>query len=84
VNLRIEVPASLELLLRERAQQAGMPVESFVLQAVVDRLAEADQSSSSIDAEEFSNWLHQWASSFPKLQTSIDDSRDTIYGGRGE
>ena len=40
VNLRIEVPANLELLLKQRAEQAGVPVESFVLQAVTDRLAE--------------------------------------------
>ncbi len=54
VNLRIEVPANLELLLKERAQQAGVPVESFVLQAVTERLAESEANDSTMNAEEFS------------------------------
>ena len=84
VNLRIEVPANLELLLKERAQQAGVPVESFVLQAVTERLAESETTDSSINAEEFSLWLRQWADRFPKLDHAVDDSRDSIYAGRGE
>jgi hypothetical protein len=84
VNLRIEVPANLELLLNERAQQAGVPVESFVLQAVTERLAESEATDSAINAEEFSLWLRQWADRFPKLDHAVDDSRDSIYAGRGE
>jgi hypothetical protein len=84
VNLRIEVPASLEPLLRERAHQAGVPVESFVLQAVTERLAGTEQIGTQGTAEEFSNWLGQWANSFPRLSAAIDDSRDSIYDGRGE
>jgi hypothetical protein len=84
VNLRIEVPANLELLLKERAQQAGVPVESFVLQAVTERLAESEVSDSTMNAEEFSLWLRQWADRFPKLDHVVDDSRDSIYAGRGE
>ena len=84
MNLRIEVPANLELLLKQRAQQAGVPVESFVLQAVTDRLAEADATDSSVTVEEFSLWLRQWADRFPKLDNAVDDSRDSIYAGRGE
>lgn len=84
VNLRIEVPADLELLLKERAQQAGVPVELFVLQAVTTRLAEGEMKDCAIDAEEFSLWLRQWADRFPKLEHSVDDSRESIYAGRGE
>lgn len=84
MNLRIEVPANLELLLKERAQQAGVAVESFVLQAVTDRLAEAEPTDSSMNAEEFSLWLQQWADRFPKLDYVVDDSRESIYAGRGE
>ena len=84
VNLRIEVPANLELLLKERAQQAGVPVESFVLQAVTERLAESETTNSAVNAEEFSLWLRQWADRFPKLDHAVDDSRNSIYAGRGE
>ena len=84
MNLRIEVPANLELLLKERAQQAGVPVESFVLQAVTERLAESETTDSSINAEEFSLWLTQWADRLPKLDHPVDDSRESIYEYRRE
>lgn len=84
MNLRIQVPANLEAILRQRAEQEGVPVESFVLQAVTERLAETEQSGHQGTAEEFSSWLRQWANSFPKLETAVDDSRDGIYGSRGE
>lgn len=84
VNLRIEVPANLELLLKQRAQQSGVPVEAFVLQAVTERLAETEGRESSVSAEEFSLWLRQWSGRFPKLGHVVDDSRDSIYAGRGE
>ena len=84
MNLKIEVPANLELLLKERAQRAGVPVELFVLQAVTDRLAESESPVSSVNAEQFSLWLAQWSDRFPKLEQIVDDSRDSIYAGRGE
>ncbi len=84
MNLKIEVPANLELLLKERARQAGVPVELFVLQAVTDRLAESESPVSSVSAEQFSLWLTQWSDRFPKLERIVDDSRDSIYAGRGE
>ena len=84
MNLKIEVPANLELILKERAQQAGVPVELFVLQAVTDRLAESESPVSSVNAEQFSLWLTQWSDRFPKLEQIVDDSRDSIYAGRGE
>jgi hypothetical protein len=84
VNLRIEVPANLENLLKERAKQAGVPVESFVLQSVTDRLGQPEAIDRAINAEEFSLWLRKWADRFPKLEHPVDDSRDSIYAGRGE
>jgi hypothetical protein len=84
MNLKLEVPANLESLLKQRAQQAGVAVESFILQAVTDRLAESEPISRSQNAQEFSRWLHEWANRFPKLERPIDDSRDSIYAGRGE
>ena len=36
------------------------------------------------DLEEWSAALRKWAASHPVREIVIDDSRDTIYGGRGE
>ncbi|MFN9714718.1 MAG: hypothetical protein ACK57G_13080 [Planctomycetota bacterium] len=84
VNLRIEVPANLENLLKERAHQAGVPVESFVLQSVTERLAESEPTIVATNTEDFNLWLRKWADRFPKLEHPVDDSRESIYAGRGE
>lgn len=79
MNLQIEVPANLELKLQERAQQAGVAVETFVIQAVAEQLAETEAPDKRMDAEEFSLWLRQWADRFPKLDLVVDDSRESFY-----
>ena len=84
MNLRIEVPSNLELLLRERAEEEGVPVEAIVLAAVTDKLRNTTVASPSYTADQFSNWLAAWANRFPKLDHVVDDSRESIYEGRGE
>jgi len=37
-----------------------------------------------ISTSNFSQWLREWSSRFPKLEHPIDDSRESIYAGRGE
>jgi hypothetical protein len=84
MNLRIEVPSNLELLLRERAEEEGVPVEAIVLAAVTDKLRNTTAASPSYTADQFSTWLVAWANRFPKLDNVIDDSRESMYEGRGE
>ena len=56
------------------------------LRSLVDALRsrEGDQKTNQRDPEEWSAALHKWAASHPVREIVIDDSRDTIYGGRGE
>lgn len=84
MNLRIEVPANLENLLMLRAKEAGVDVESYVLEAISDRLATVPNEPSELSAEQFSQWLTKWAYRFPTPEGQIDDSRESIYAGRGE
>ena len=89
MNLRIEVPANLESLLRLRAKEAGVNVESYVLNTISERLACVPTEcvppeESDLSAEQFSQWITKWANQFPTSDGQIDDSRESIYAGRGE
>ena len=85
MNLRIEVPLHIEELLKLKAAQAGLDVEAFVLETISERLKpSSDGNMSSISAEQFSKWIANWSKQFPMLDRQIDDSRESIYAGRGE
>jgi hypothetical protein len=79
MNLRIEVPSNLELLLRKRAEEDGVPVEEIVLAAVTDKLGTPNTVSPDYTADQFLTWLNAWADRFPKSDVLIDDSRESIY-----
>lgn len=85
MNLRIDVPADIEKLLKAKAAEAGVAVEAFVLAAVNDRLASSENvDAAALSAEQFSNWLVEWSKKFPVLEHPVDDSRESIYAGRGD
>ena len=84
MNIKINLPDELESILRERAAKAGIPIESFVIQAVAERLADSDEDENPISTSNFSQWLREWSSRVPKLDQPVDDSRESIYAGRGE
>ncbi len=84
MNIKINLPDKLESILRERAAKEGVPIESFVIQAVTDRLADSNVDTNPISTSNFSQWLREWSSRFPKLGQRVDDSRESIYAGRGE
>ena len=56
------------------------------VKSLVDTLrsAEGGQKPNQRDPEEWSASLRKWAASHPVREIVIDDSRDTIYAGRGE
>jgi hypothetical protein len=68
---------------------SGLP-EAVVndLQRLVETLKSAaiapESPSRTETAEEWISRLREWAESHPKREIVIDDSRETIYEGRGE
>jgi predicted HicB family RNase H-like nuclease len=83
MNLRIDLPPSLEQSLRQRASEAGMDVESFVMQSIRETLNEADVPLRP-STSDFGAWLSEVRSLVPQVSHFIDDSRESIYAGRGE
>jgi hypothetical protein len=93
VAVTLNLPAHLEQLLAERAAGVGQTVEQF-LQALATR--EVMSSSATEPKPEIGYppgmespevWVtkfREWAASHPRVDHFVDDSRESIYEGRGE
>jgi len=82
MTLNISFSADAEAKLRQRAAQAGKDLPTFVRDAVEEKLA--SMSPVNLTAEAWSAALHAWASSHAPVNHVVDDSRESIYAGRGE
>jgi uncharacterized protein (DUF1778 family) len=72
--------------LRQQAAAAGQEVAEFVLQAVTEKLAEADSQPSrpSLNDQDWQEKLRAFIDLHPVVTHFVDDSRESIYAGRGE
>lgn len=87
--LSIPLSSDQEARLRERAAAAGKDVTEYLLQVVEEDLAVGEAPlESHIDTPlKPDAWLkefREWVASHPRLDYVADDSRDSIYAGRGE
>ena len=87
--INIPLSAEKEAKLRQRASAAGKDVVEYVLQVVEEDLA-ATEPAPAIEAAapgKADPWVAEfraWVASHPRLDYVADDSRDSIYAGRGE
>jgi hypothetical protein len=84
MTLNISLTPEAEAKLRRQAAAAGKDVAAFVLDAVQEKLASVSPSNESATHDEWSARFHAWAESFPARSGLADDSRESIYAGRGE
>ena len=83
MNLRIHIPEHLNSIHTARAAECGKDVESFVVDSICQQL-EVSNSDDSASALDFDSWLVEARKLVPSVGTNVDDSRDSIYAGRGE
>ncbi len=83
MNLWIHIPEHLNSILTERAAECGKDVESFVVDSIREQL-ETPSTGDSASASDFDSWLVEVRKMVPSDGTNVDDSRDSIYAGRGE
>jgi hypothetical protein len=82
MNLTLHLSGELEARLCEQVQATGKAPEDLALEALQDRLTgEAVPLSYRTCIAEFEAWL---ASHPPSAARHLDDSRESIYEGRGE
>src|SRR4051812_42865946 len=85
MNLSVSFPADLESALRERAAAAGKDVETFVRQLVIDEVNEEPAATRRTRShEEFVSRLREMIQRHGIRNGKFDDSRESIYAGRGE
>ena len=86
MTLTLSFPPEVEARLRECAAAAGKDVESIVREAVDEKLA-AGSTPTGPEGKSYEQWsaeLHAWAASHAHITHFVDDSRESIYAGRGE
>jgi hypothetical protein len=86
MTLELKIPSETEAKLRERAAAAGQDLETFVLQAVAEKLTEAESQPilPSRNGKDWRNKLLACIDLHPVVTHFVDDSRESIYAGRGE
>jgi hypothetical protein len=85
MTLTLSFPPETEARLRERAAASGEDVETIVRRAVEEKLALPHVArQAELTHEQWSAALRAWAASHPPVTHFVDDSRESIYAGRGE
>jgi hypothetical protein len=88
MQLNISLPAEIETALRRRAAAAGQDVDTFVARVVTDELTDEIESAVTRPKyrshEEFKAKLDEIIQRHNVRNGNFDDSRESIYAGRGE
>ncbi|HEY4235111.1 MAG TPA: hypothetical protein VGM76_16890 [Lacipirellulaceae bacterium] len=85
MTLNLDIPSATAAILRERAESAGEDVETFVLRAIREKLADADlPATSSVNGSDWTARLHKCIDLHPASRHVVDDGRESIYASRGE
>lgn len=83
MNLVLNLPADLQAILKKRAEQAGLDIPTYVLQTL--RILYFDQAGdASISNDIFEASLKRLREIHATDPAQFDDSRESIYEGRGE
>lgn len=82
MTLNVKLNPELETRLRAFARRSGKEPASIVVEALAERLAQSDVGIAAADAE-WRKAFDRFLLEFRADSTYVDDSRDTIYEGRG-
>lgn len=81
MNLIVNLPADLEATLKKRATEAGVDLSTYVVQMLrAEDLAQVP----SVSDEQFASGLAKLRAIHQQANPNFDDSRESIYGDRGE
>jgi hypothetical protein len=83
MNLKLNIPQPLAGALKSQAENSGVDVATFVIESL--RAITSEHSSTpKMNRDQFKRKLQELIDAHPKNVGHIDDSRDSIYVGRGE
>jgi hypothetical protein len=85
MNLSITFPTEIESILRQRATALGKDIDALVREIVIEEVAEAPADGSRQESHtEFMQKLDAMIQRHGIRNGKFDDSRESIYSGRGE
>jgi hypothetical protein len=82
MTIRLSLSPALEAQLQQRAQAAGKDISTFVQDVVLEKLS-GDRLEQPNAQDRADVWL-KWVAERRSATTTLDDSRESIYAGRGE
>lgn len=82
----VEIKPETAELLAAQASAHGLSVDDYLRTLLARTNGEVDEMPlyQSATPEEWVGAFREWAASHPLLQVTADDSRESIYQGRGE
>lgn len=85
MSVSINLPPDVENAIREHAASHGQDVESYLRTIVTERIHDEELSATTpAKVADLDQWLTAWIALHPQSHPPIDDSRESIYEGRGE
>ena len=83
---QLNLPQDVQAKLEQQAAAAGMKPEELASRMIEVEVASGreEQQAAELDNDEWKRRLEKWLASFPNRKTTLDDSRESIYRGRGE
>lgn len=91
-TISFQLDPNIEQKLREKARLRGQTLEAYLQQIAEENARDANGTAAPVvlpvsTAESSESWCsawRAWAASHATLPTVADDSRESIYAGRGE
>lgn len=84
MTLQIALSPETEALLRQQAEAAGKDPARFALEALEEKLAVDAEERSRPSRSQRIEAFDAWVASHKPVGHFVDDSRESIYEGRGE
>lgn len=88
MTITVSLPREIEFVLRQQAEAAGQDIETFVRHIVTESVSFNSENqaapSQPTSREEFTSRLRAIIRGHGICCGGFDDSRETIYAGRGE
>ena len=84
MNLTLNLTPEAEARLRDQAAQRGKSLETIALEAIDEKLSADAKPNDSLSKEEWARRFDSWVASHRLVKHLVDDSRESIYEGRGE
>jgi hypothetical protein len=94
MTVTLDLPPAVEQRLTERASQRGQSLTQYLVWLAAREAAESEPTAAPpppiayppefASPEEWSKAFREWVSSHPTVSHFVDDSRESIYEGRGE